>query len=67
MKTDMIVEIRVNQHKVFKRYMDDLFVDVDLKLYQALFGFDKVLTHLDERKLHLHCTGKTNFGSIKKI
>ena len=38
-----------------------------MKLYQALFGFDKIITHLDGRKLHLHHSGKTNYGSIRKI
>lgn len=66
-KTDLIVIINEIQHPNFKRKGNDLYVEITLKLYQALFGFDKVLTHLDERKLHLHCTGKTNFGSIKKI
>ena len=67
MKTDLIVEIRVNQHKVFKRYMDDLFVDVDLKLYQALFGFDKIITHLDGRKLHISSSSKTDVNMFRKL
>ena len=66
-KTDLIVVINEEPHKLFKRKGTDLFVEVTLKLYQALFGFDKVLVHLDGRKLHLHSTGKTNFNSIKKI
>ena len=66
-KTNLIVVINEIPHQIFKRKGNDLYVEITLKLYQALFGFDKVLTHLDERKLHLHCTGKTNSGSIKKI
>jgi len=66
-KTNLIVVINEIPHNIFKRKGNDLYVEITLKLYQALFGFDKVLTHLDERKLHLHCTGKTNPGTIKKI
>jgi DnaJ-class molecular chaperone len=44
-----------------------LLVEFELKLYQALFGFDKMLTHLDGRKLHLHHTGKTDFGTMRRI
>jgi DnaJ family protein A protein 2 len=66
-KTDLIVIINEEQHPIFKRKGNDLYVEITLKLYQALFGFDKVLVHLDGRKLHLHSTGKTNFGSIRKI
>ena len=66
-KTDLIVIINEEPHNVFKRKGNDLYTEITLKLYQALFGFDKVLVHLDGRKLHLHSTGKTNFGAIKKI
>jgi len=66
-KTDLIVVINEIPHVMFKRNGNDLYTEVTLKLYQSLFGFDKVLKHLDNRKLHLHCTGKTNFGSIRKI
>ena len=66
-KTDLIVVINEIPHVMFKRNGNDLYTEITLKLYQSLFGFDKVLKHLDNRKLHLHCTGKTNFGSIRKI
>ena len=66
-KTDLIVIINELEHPVFKRRGNDLIVEVELKLFQALFGFDKVITHLDGRKLHLHHTGKTNYGTIRKI
>ena len=66
-KTDLVVVINEEPHDIFKRRGNDLFVEVTLKLYQALFGFDKILVHLDGKKLHLHCTGKTDFNSIKKI
>jgi len=66
-KTDLIIIIQEQPHPVFKRTDSDLFVEIELKLYQALFGFDKMLTHLDGRKLHLHHTGKTDFGTMRRI
>ena len=66
-KSDLIVIINELEHPVYKRRGNDLVIEVELKLYQALFGFDKVITHLDGRKLHLHHTGKTNYGTIRKI
>ena len=65
--TDLILVINEKPNTLFKRYENDLFVDVDIKLYQALFGFDKILTHMDGRKLHLSCTGSTDFKQIRKI
>jgi len=66
-KTDIVLIINLLDHHTFKRLNDDLFIDVDLKLYQALFGFDKVINHLDDRKLHISCSGKTDFNSTRKI
>ena len=66
-KTDLIVIIQVEDHPVFKRSNADLMIDIDLKLYQALFGFNKIIEHLDGRKLLLQHTGKTEFGTIRKI
>ena len=66
-KSDLIIVINELEHAIFKRKGIDLLVEIDLKLYQALFGFDKIITHLDGRNLHLHYTGKTNHGTIRKI
>ena len=66
-KTDLILVINEKPHGTFKRIENNLFVDIDLKLYQALFGFDKVITHLDGRKLHISSSGKTDFNSVRKI
>lgn len=68
MKTDIILIISLsNLNKSFKKLNDDLFIEIDLKLYQALFGFDKIITHLDGRKIHISCSGKTDFNSCRKI
>jgi DnaJ-class molecular chaperone len=66
-KTHLIIKIRELPHKVFKRLGDNLYVEMELKLFQALFGFDKILNHLDGRKLHISCSGKTDFNTIRKI
>jgi DnaJ family protein A protein 2 len=66
-KSDLIVIINELEHPVFKRKGSDLIVEIELKLYQALFGFDKIITHLDGRKLHLHHTGKTNYQTVRRI
>ena len=66
-KSDLIVIINEEEDPVFKRRNNDLIVTIELKLFQALFGFDKVLTHLDKRKLHLHHTGSTNYGTVRRI
>lgn len=66
-KTDLIIHINEVQHKNFKRHENDLFIDMELKLYQSLFGFDKIINHLDGRKLHVSCSSKTDFNMFRKI
>jgi len=66
-KSNLVVKIIELPHNVFTRYNDDLFMTMDLKLYQSLFGFNKIIKHLDGRILHISCSNKTNFNSIKKI
>ena len=67
MKTDLIVVIKEIPHNIFTRHGSDLHITIELKLYQGLFGFDKKITHLDGRKLHLHHTGKTIPETTKQI
>lgn len=66
-KSNLIIKIHELPHKIFKRLEDDLYMDMEIQLYQALFGFDKVLNHLDGRKLHISCSSKTEFNKIRKI
>ena len=66
-KSDLILIINELSHNTFKRYENDLYTEIELKLYQALFGFNKIITHLDNRKIHINFSNNTNFNSIKKI
>jgi DnaJ family protein A protein 2 len=66
-KTDLILVINEKTHELFKRLDNNLFIDIELKLYQALFGFDKIINHLDGRKLHISSSSKTDFNTIRKI
>ena len=66
-KTDVIIIIQEKEHSQFKREGNNLVIDIELKLYQALFGFDKLIKHLDGRQLHISHNGITNYGTKRKI
>jgi DnaJ family protein A protein 2 len=66
-KTNLIIIIHIKPHEVFKRSNDNLFIDINLELYQALFGFNKLITHLDSKKLLISCSGKTEYNTVRKI
>jgi DnaJ-class molecular chaperone len=40
---------------------------MELKLYQALFGFSKLITYLDGEKININFIGKTDYGTIRII
>ena len=66
-KTDIILIINLLNHPTFNRLNNDLFIEIELKLYQALFGFDKIISHLDGRKLHISSSGKTDYNTTRRI
>ncbi|GMN60170.1 hypothetical protein TIFTF001_029254 [Ficus carica] len=59
---DVIFVIQQKEHPKFKRKGDDLFVEHNLSLTEALCGFQFVLTHLDGRQLLI----KSNPGELVK-
>lgn len=66
-KTDLIVVISVIKDRFFERIGPNLITKVNLKLYQALFGFDKILKHLNNDLLHISSSSSTADKSRKKI
>jgi DnaJ-class molecular chaperone len=66
-RSDLVVVIKEIPHVIFKRSENDLIMDMELKLSEALFGFSRVVVHLDGRKLLLQHTGKTQYGVSRKI
>tara|TARA_Y100000590_G_scaffold469795_1_gene659779 strand:+ start:7523 stop:8836 length:1314 start_codon:yes stop_codon:yes gene_type:complete len=54
LKTDLIIQIKEKPHSKFTRIGDDLHLQVNIKLYQLLFGLNKYITHLDGRKLFIN-------------
>ena len=67
MRTDLIIVINELPHPLFRRVNDDLIMSLELKLYQALFGFDKAIDHLDGEKLYISSSVKTEFNKIGKV
>ena len=54
LKTDLIIQITEKPHSQFTRIENNLHVQVNIKLYQLLFGLNKYITHLDGRKLFIN-------------
>lgn len=48
---DVVLVVEQQEHEVFKRRGNDLFMTKKITLYEALCGFKFLLTHLDGRQL----------------
>ncbi|CAH1429135.1 unnamed protein product [Lactuca virosa] len=59
---DIVFILQLKEHPKFKRKQDDLYVEHNVTLTEALCGFQFVLTHLDGRQLLI----KTNPGQVIK-
>lgn len=66
-KTDLVILIEVKENSTFTRKGSDLITNVKLELYQALFGFDKVIKHLDGKLLHISSSSLIKDGDSKVI
>ena len=63
----LILVINELPHNIFKRVQDNLIITIELKLYQALFGFEKTINFLDGQKLLISSKTRTEHGTIRKI
>ena len=66
-KSDLIIILSVQEHPIFKRDGNDLKINIELKLYQSIFGFNKIIKHLDKRELLISYVGKTNHDCVRRI
>ena len=66
-KSSLKITINELKHNVFIHINNDLFVNININLNQALFGFHKIIKHLDNRELYITSTKITNFNTIRKI
>ena len=54
----VLFEVHVMEHPVFERKGDDLKTRVHISLKEALLGFTRTLTHLDEHEVEIDRMGK---------
>jgi|SaaInlStandDraft_5_1057022.scaffolds.fasta_scaffold01041_16 DnaJ-class molecular chaperone len=52
-KTNLIILIKEKQHKIFIREGNNLRLSMKISLYQAMFGFNKILKHLNNKEILL--------------
>ena len=64
---DVILSIIGKPDDVFTRKGNDLFMRLEITLKEALLGFSKTFTHMDNRQVPIEANGITQHGTIRKI
>ena len=63
--SDVIFELVEIEDDKFTRVGNDLKINMDISLEEAILGFTKIITHLDGREIVIESDDITQPGSIK--
>lgn len=65
---DLIITLKQENHNFFKkRKRNDLYADIDLSLKEALFGYNKKITHLDGREFYIESNKITQPDEVRIV
>jgi DnaJ-class molecular chaperone len=64
---NVVLKLKQEPHKRFKRVGQDLHYDMAITLKEALLGFTKTIQHLDEHQVEVSRTQVTYPGEVVKI
>ncbi|KAG2204314.1 hypothetical protein INT47_009356 [Mucor saturninus] len=64
---DIIFKIITSKHPVFERHGNDLHTNFTITLIEALTGFSKFISHLDQSAINFKRSGVTQYGLVDKI
>ncbi|KAG5190573.1 heat shock protein 40 [Tribonema minus] len=64
---DLVLTIDTLPHAEFARHGDDLFMEMDIDLLDALVGFETGFAHLDGRRVPVKQTGVTAPGTTRVL
>ena len=65
--SDLIVTLDIEQHSIFKRNGKNLMMNLELSLYEALFGFTKTIKYIDDNFFTIESSSKTDYNSVKFV
>ena len=65
--TDLILIVNEISHSLYTRIDNDLMINIDLSLYNALFGYSKTLPFLNNKNIIITHHGKTDYNDTKYI
>lgn len=66
-RSNLIIVIVEKEHKIFKRDGNNLHMEIELRLFQALCGFSKTIDFFNDQKLVIQSKDVIENGDIKVI
>ena len=66
-KSDLIINIEILPHSIFKIKNKDLIMNVEISLVEALFGFNKKIKYIDDTYIDIESTSVTQYNNISCI
>jgi DnaJ-class molecular chaperone len=66
-KTDLILILEEQEHSFFQRKGLDLFCKINIRLYEAICGFTRVISHINGKKIIISSDSFINNGDAKII
>ena len=51
---DIVVVLKQQSHNLFKRVQNNLYMNIDITLQEALFGYERSMAHLDGHKFDVN-------------
>lgn len=65
--TDLFLTIIITDNEKFERNGDDLVTNVEIELFQSLFGFHKIISHLNGKLININSKELTKDNTYRKI
>jgi len=66
-KSDLIINIEILPHNIFKIKNKDLIMNVEISLSEALFGFNKKIKYIDDTYIDIESTSVTQYNDVSCI
>jgi len=66
-KSDLIINIEILPHNIFKIKNKDLIMNVEISLLEALFGFNKKIKYIDDTYIDIESTSVTQYNYVSCI
>jgi DnaJ-class molecular chaperone len=67
LRSELIINLTINEHPVYKKHDNHLYTKIELSLYEALFGYKKIIKLLNGEEHVIESNTKTISNTVLSI